>query len=572
VFDTVLGMEAYSDVSVDPLCPASPGAKPFDLQTVTLSRREHVDLVAQVNFWKALHSQAKARIEQRAAPLRRELAAAKARVARLEHELEHVKGLNRDLRRRLFSTRSERGKAVSPPVESSDPVATKQPPRPRGQQPGTSGHGRTRARKLRAQIEVCPLAVDACPNCGSPLRSFPGTQDSEVLEIEVSAHRRIIRRQRAKPTCGCRSLPGIVTAPAPARLIPHGKLGVSIWVEAILSKFGAGQPSHRLLAAWEHLGLHVSQGTLTDGLKRLAPLFDVPARACFEQLRRAEHWHADETRWPVFEAQPDKVGHRCYLWVFRSVAAVCFVVDPSRSAAVPEQALAGVSDGILSVDRYSAYHKFARQHDGIQLAICWAHQRRDFLTVANRHPQLWPWAMDWLDRISMLYRLHGERRQALFAGDGAGLRQADDELRIWFSDTERQAAQALAAETLDAPALKVLRTLTRYWPGLKLYLEHPWLDLDNNAAERAIRPAVVCRKNFYGSGAMWSAKLAADVLTLLATLDAWQVNPRIWLTEYLQACAALGGQAPDDLTSFLPWAMAPSRLQVLRHSQTTPSS
>jgi transposase len=69
------------------------------------------------------------------------------------------------------------------------------------------------------------------------LSKFAGTQDAEVLEIEVKAYRRIVRRYRYRPTCSCGALPGIVTAPPPAQLITRGKLGVSIWVEVLLSKF-----------------------------------------------------------------------------------------------------------------------------------------------------------------------------------------------------------------------------------------------------------------------------------------------------------------------------------------------
>ena len=81
-------------------------------------------------------------------------------------------------------------------------------------------------------------------------------------------------------------------------------------------------------------------------------------------------------------------------------------------------------------------------------------------------------------------------------------------------------------------ARKVLRTLRTYWAGLVLFLEHPWLELDNNAAERAIRPAVVGRKKYYGSGSQWSGQLAATMMSLLATARLWHLNPRTWLSAY----------------------------------------
>jgi transposase len=74
-----------------------------------------------------------------------------------------------------------------------------------------------------------------------------GTQDSEVLEIEVKAYRRQVRKQRLRAGCQCRALPNIVTAKAPPQLIPRGKLGVSLIVEALLSKYRHGVPTYRLL-------------------------------------------------------------------------------------------------------------------------------------------------------------------------------------------------------------------------------------------------------------------------------------------------------------------------------------
>jgi len=78
-------------------------------------------------------------------------------------------------------------------------------------------------------------------------------------------------------------------------------------------------------------------------------------------------------------------------------------------------------------------------------------------------------------------------------------------------------------------------------------------------AERAHRNPVVGRKNYYGSGAEWSARLAAMMFTILQTVLLWKLNPRLWLIEYLQACAQNGGRAPDDAESFLPWNLSEQR-------------
>lgn len=541
------------------VAPPPPSPKPFDLEWVTLTKREHIALVMQAKQYKSLHARAVNRLELNDKRHRLELDQARQREDRLKGELQAALAQIRNLRQQVFGKKAEQSRTMPGLTHSSTDVV-----RARGQQRGQPGHGRTRLCTLPGVVQEMTSQA-CCPRCGLGLSKFAGTQDAEVLEIEVKAYRRIVRRYRYRPTCSCGCLPGIVTAPPPAQLIARGKLGVSIWVEVLLSKFVYGQPSARLLQDWRDQGLHISQGTLTDGLRCLLPMFAPLVEAGLAQLRCGTHWHADETRWEVFEELEGKVGHRWYLWVFKSHTVVCFVLDPSRSAKVPGAALQGVSQGILSVDRYGAYRKFARQTPGVSLAICWAHQRRDFLRVANDHPLLWDWAMGWVERIAQLYRLHALRRQHYDdATDQAAFIDSDTQLRELIAAMDVQCHSGVGDEQLAAPARKVLRTMRTYWPGLVLFLDHPWLDLDNNASERALRPAVVARKNFYGSGSQWSGQLAATMMSLLNTLRLWGLNPRAWLSAYLQACAQAGGRAPQDWARFVPWQMDDAQLAAMR--------
>lgn len=203
------------------------------------------------------------------------------------------------------------------------------------------------------------------------------------------------------------------------------------------------------------------------------------------------------------------------------------------------------------------------------MSICWAHQRRDFLRLANDHPALWDWAMGWVEKIAQLYRLHALRREHYdSAADQAAFIASDVQLRELIASMAQHCQAGVADAQLPAPARKVLRTMRTYWPGLVLFLEHPWLDLDNNAAERALRPAVVGPKNFYGSGSQWSGQLAATMMSLLNTVRLWGMNPRQWLRSYLQACAQAGGRVPDDWARFVPWQMDDRQLAAMRSATT----
>ncbi len=123
---------------------------------------------------------------------------------------------------------------------------------------------------------------------------------------------------------------------------------------------------------------------------------------------------------------------------------------------------------------------------------------------------------------------------------------------------------ALADPLLADPAAKVLQSMTVHWPGLTVFVDHPWVPMDNNVAERDVRLPVVGRKNFYGSGSRWSGQLAARMYSLLMTAKLWQLNARTWLPAYLQACAGNGNRAPPDINAFLPWAMDAARLAAMR--------
>jgi transposase len=547
---------------IEQTCPVSDKPPvPFATVYVTLTKQEHIQLVMEAKIWKSLHRKATERAEWNERRHQHELHKLKLQAAQCETalraELELAQAKVRDLRKRLFGRKSE-SRGGGSEVQVQAPVVRAR----RGHRRGAPGHGRTLQPHLPERVEVVALDSPQCPRCGLALGSFPGTEDAEVLEIEVKAYRRVIRRQRYRPVCDCGCVPGIVTAPPPPRLIERGKYGVSVWTTVLLDKFLYGRPSNRLLKDLADHGLNMSPGTLAGGLQALAPLFEPLNQALLGKLRSEAHWHADETRWAVFVTMEGKVGHRWYLWVFHSPSVVHYVLDRSRSTKVVQGELDGVVEGIISCDRYAAYKRFARLNPGVLLAFCWVHQRRDYLELANSYPDLLVWATAWVDAIGELYRLNGLRLQAEIGSAERAGRQAELEQAVQRMSDERDAA--LADPLLAKPAAKVLRSMKNHWSGLTVFVDHPWVPMDNNTAERDARLPVVGRKSFYGSGSEWSGQLAAMMYSLLMTLKLWKINPRTWLSAYLQACADSGNQVPQDLNAFLPWAMDEARLAAFR--------
>jgi transposase len=271
---------------------------------------------------------------------------------------------------------------------------------------------------------------------------------------------------------------------------------------------------------------------------------------------------ADETRWLVFIEQEGKVGHRWWRWGFLTADTVVFRLDPSRSHDVPEGHFAAEARVVLMVDRYSAYKAMAQVKLGhVLLVFCWAHVRRDFVEVGKGWDELQPWALAWLQRIRVLYQ-HQRQRLAHDPGQGE-YPAADAAVRQAVAEMQTQAEQELADPQLRAPGRKTLTSLQAHWPGLTRFVDDLRIPLDNKASERANRGPAVGRKNYYGAGSLWSGRLAAMLFSLFATLTRCGLNPRVWLTWYLESCAPHNGQAPADITPFLPWNLTPERRQFL---------
>ena len=173
---------------------------------------------------------------------------------------------------------------------------------------------------------------------------------------------------------------------------------------------------------------------------------------------------------------------------------------------------------------------------------------------------MWSWVHD----IGTLYQLNGARLKAW--DDALPLAQqpwafvaCHDALKSHLDQMQGRCEASLQEPGLHGAKLKVLSSLQNHWDGLTVFVERPEVAMDNNTAERALRNPVVGRKNYYGSGRVWSAHLAAMMFSVLQTIVLWGLNPHHWLHAFLQACADHGGKSPEDLSAFLPWQMTPER-------------
>jgi transposase len=276
----------------------------------------------------------------------------------------------------------------------------------------------------------------------------------------------------------------------------------------------------------------------------------------------------DATRWDVCENMPGKTGHRWSLGVTRAASGVCYPIAPSRGAAVPKAHCAGLRKDLPEVGlvgaRDSADQSLAKDHEELLLAFCWAHVRRECLSAARSWPELAPGMWQWLEAIRTLDRLNAAR----LAVWDAPLPLADQApaFAAWHRALtthvrERQARYEMyrRERPLHRAKRQVLASRHHHWDGLTVFVARPEVAMDHHAAERARRNPVVGRKNYYGSGSIWSARLAAMLWSVLHTVVFWGLKPRHWWSALFHACAAQGGKTPTDLHAFLPWQMTDER-------------
>ena len=181
------------------------------------------DFRREVGYWKSRHADAVKRIEQ------------------LKEELDQSRGQTRALQDKLFGRRSEKSARSDRSNDLFDPEEIAAAAKKRGAQPGHTGHGRRDYSHLPVKEEFVPLPEEslACPHCGKPAAMMSATEDSELLEVEVRAYRRRIRRRRYRASCDCNPARRTLTVPPLPKPIPKGNYGTSIWVHGLLDKYSS---------------------------------------------------------------------------------------------------------------------------------------------------------------------------------------------------------------------------------------------------------------------------------------------------------------------------------------------
>ena len=403
---------------------------------------------------------------------------------------------------------------------------------------------------LPRQIVTHEPEQRCCPDCGGDLRRF-GEDVSEQLDY-VPESFRVIRHVR--PKFACSKCETVVEAPAPSRPIARGLAAPGLLAHVLVSKYADHCPLYRQAEIYARQGVELDRSTLAGWVGASSELLTPLVDAVRDHVLSAVKLHADDTPVPVLApgSGKTKTGR---LWTYvrddrpageNTAPAVWFAYSPDRKGEHPREHLKDFT-GTLQADAYSGFHHLY-DRGRIREAACWAHARRKFHDIHTTHPS--PSTTGALQRIGALYGIEEEVRGKP-SDERRAIRQARaapllTELRAWMEKTLRSLSPK--SETAEA-----IRYALSRWRALTRYVDDGHIEIDNSAAERALRAVALGRKNYLFCGSDGGGESAAAIYTLLGTARLNNLDPERWLREVLSRIADHPLARIEDL---LPWNMA----------------
>jgi transposase len=379
-----------------------------------------------------------------------------------------------------------------------------------------------------------------------------GEDASEVLEY-IPARFKVIRHVR--PKLSCTKFDAIVQAAAPSRPIERGLAGPGLLAHVLVSKYADHLPLYRQAEIYAREGIELQRSTLADWVGATSELLKPLQEALRQYVMSGRKLHADDTPVPVL-APGDGKTKLGRLWTYVredrpagdvAAPAVWFTYSPDRRGEHPHRHLATFT-GTLQADAYAGFN---RLYDSgrIREAACWAHVRRKFFDLQQAHAS--PIATQAIERIGQLYAIESEIR-----GRPPDERQRVRDIRSrplltllheWF----KAALTKLSRKSETAAAISY--ALGR-WPALIRYCDDGFIEIDNNAAERALRAVALGRKNYLFAGSDSGGERAAAIYSLIGSAKLNHIDPEAYLRYVLTHIADL---PVNRITELLPWNLMP---------------
>jgi transposase len=404
---------------------------------------------------------------------------------------------------------------------------------------------------LPRDVIVHDIDDKTCACCGNQLHPM-GEERSEKLEF-IPAQVKVIEHVRLKYSCRqCEqenTTTDIKIAPVPASPIPKSIATATLLSQIITSKYQYALPLYRQESLFKQYGIALNRKTMSDWLMKCSHLFEPLYQQLKSTLLAQQAIHADET--PLKVINDDKT--KSYMWVYctgtdfpnknkpsnRPNIVLYDYQQGSRAGSCAANYLHNFT-GYLHVDGYAGYEKTTAT-----LVGCWAHARRKFMEAQKAQPKGKTGKADMaLSFIQKLYRIeigikdktHDEKYQ---------IRQAQakpilDKFYAWLNNTNIVPKSALGS---------AIQYSKNQWCKLVRYIENGDLNIDNNRAERAIKPFVIGRKNWLFCNTSNGANASSMLYSIIETAKANGLTP----FDYIAHCLEQLSHKDCDIEQLLPW-------------------
>ena len=495
-----------------------------------------------------------------------ELAAAKAGLVTKALEIEKLKIQLARLRRQQFGRSSEKinriieqlelmldeleteaatgsvtvGPVVAPLIDDDDSAAVRK-----------KSSGRRPLPEHLPRREIVHTPDCTCPACGGAMRKV-GEDISEVLDY-IPGRFEVIRHIR--PALSCRRCESMVQMPMPSLPVERGRPSAGLLAHILVSKYCDHMPLYRQAGIYARDGVDLDRAVMANWVGKSVWIAAPLVEAISDHVMAATALHGDDTPVPVLApgAGKTKTGR---LWVYlrdeRPYAglappAVIYRYSPDRKGEQPQRHLAGFR-GFLHADGYAGFGALYQADGGkpapVMEVFCWAHVRRKFHDL---HLAGSPLAKEALDRIGRLFDI--ER-----AANGL---TPDVRQRIRQSRALPLIEQLAAFLDATLPRLSgrsdlaiAIRYARSRWEALTRYIADGRLEISNNAAERAIRPLALGRKNWLFAGSDTGGERAAAMYTLIETAKLNGLDPEAYLRDVL---GRIADHPINRIAELLPW-------------------
>ena len=465
------------------------------------------------------------------------------RMDRLEKEVAELRAENELLKEQLARTSAN---SSQPP--SKNPLGFK----PSGKEPtgkkrgGQAGHQR-HERKLYP-LEICQEVIDhypkQCSKCGAKF-SLDGNREAHRHQIvEVPVIEPIIIEHRFHPIA-CTCCGNDNQAPEMAEIISKSAFGprTAAYVGLFSSQY---RQSYRQVQSLMQavFGIELSLGVINNLRTEVSEAVKNAVTEARSYVQEQPSVGVDETGFKQRNGDGQNSAKTSgWLWVIVTPLIICFQVILSRGSTAAQTVLGKAFEGFVTSDRCPAYNWV----DTKRRQLCWAHLKRDFIQISERTGVSNEIGDSLLEQEKKLFNLWYQFRNGQITRLELG--QAVEPIKVEVVSILQETAEIEIGEKEKTPLAKTVRTcrnLLKFEEAFWLFVSQDGVEPTNNAAERAIRPAVIWRRTSFGSDSAAGSEFVSGLLTVVSSLKLQERNILDFLTESVSA-ARSGNDSPSLL-------------------------